>query len=45
VAARVNREERMRTEKELNGSIAVGDADRRLSVEESQIAPIHVWRK
>ena len=35
----------MRTEEELNGLIALGDADRRLSFEERQIDLIHVWRE
>ena len=43
VVARVNREEK--TEKELSGLIALGDADRRLSFEERQIDLIHVWRE
>ena len=39
VVVRVNREERMRTEKELNGLIALGDADRRLNAfKERQIS-------
>ena len=37
VVVRVNREERMRTEKELSGLIALGDADRKLKAEERQI--------
>ena len=45
VVVRVNREERMRTEKELSGLIALGDADKRLSFEERQIDLIHVWRE
>jgi len=45
VVVRVNREERMRTEKELNGLIALGDADRKLKAEERQIDLIHVWRE
>jgi len=35
----------MRVEKGLNGLIALGDADRRLSFEERQIDLIHVWRE
>jgi len=45
VVVRVNREERMKTEKGLKGLIALGDADRRLSFEERQIDLIHVWRE
>ena len=45
VVVRVNREERMKTEKELNGLIALGDADRRLSFKERQMDLIHVWRE
>ncbi len=45
VVVRVNREERMRTEEELNGLIALGDADRRLKAKERQIDLIHVWRE
>lgn len=45
VVVRVDREEKMRTEKELSGLIALGDADRRLSFEERQIDLIHVWRE
>ena len=37
--------DRMKTEKELNRLIALGDADRRLSFEERQIDLIHVWRE
>jgi len=44
VVVRVNRGERMKTEK-LKGLIALGDADRRLSFEERQIDLIHVWRE
>jgi len=33
VVVRVSREERLRTEKELEGLIALGDANRRLSFE------------
>jgi len=36
---------RTRTEEELNGLIALGDADRRLKAEERQIDLIHVWRE
>mgnify|MGYP000442139024 CR=1 FL=1 len=36
--------ERMKTEKELNGLIALGDADRQLNAfKERQIDLIHVW--
>ena len=35
----------MRTEEELNGLIALGDADRRLNFKERQIDLIHVWRE
>jgi len=45
VVVRVNREERMRVEKELKGLIALGDADRKLKAEERQIDLIHVWRE
>ena len=45
IVVRVNREERMRTEEELNGLIALGDADRKLKAEERQIDLIHVWRE
>ena len=37
--------DRMRTEKELNRLIALGDADRRLCFKERQIDLIHVWRE
>ncbi|RLI77540.1 hypothetical protein DRP04_11255, partial [Archaeoglobales archaeon] len=37
--------ERMKTEKELKGLIALGDADRKLKAEERQIDLIHVWRE
>jgi hypothetical protein len=45
VVVRVNREERMRTEKELDELIVLGDADRRLNFKERQIDLIHVWRE
>ena len=45
VVVRVSREERMKTEEELNGLIALGDADRRLNFKERQIDLIHVWRE
>ncbi|MBO8180765.1 MAG: transposase [Archaeoglobus sp.] len=45
VVVRVNKEERMRVEKELKGLIALGDADRKLKAEERQIDLIHVWRE
>ena len=37
--------ERMRTEKELNGLIALRDADKGLKAKEKQIDLIHVWRE
>ena len=44
VVVRVN-EERMRTEEELNGLIALGDADRRLNFKKRQIDLVHVRRE
>ncbi len=45
MVVRTSKEERMRTEKELSGLIALGDADKRLKAEERQIDLIHVWRE
>jgi len=46
VVVRVGKEERMRTEKELDELIVLGDADRQLNTfEERQIDLIHVWRE